>query len=107
MYYLLIIERLNGVALFESNNNNFKNLNRIKNRKEKRLKGGKKKKDIFPIGRINIGAIEKREEKKIRTIFDLGNVSHDEVRNHNFSIVLPSFPLSSLPISGRDWKRRN
>lgn len=107
MYYLLIIERLNGVALFESNNNNFKNLNRIKNRKEKRLKGEKKKKDIFPIGRINIGAIEKREEKKIRTIFDLGNVSHDEVRNHNFSIVLPSFPLSSLPISGRDWKRRN
>lgn len=85
-----------------------KNLNRIKNRKEKRLKGEKKKKkDIFPIGRINIGAIEKRGEKKIRTIFDLGNVSHDEVRNHNFSIVLPSFPLSSLPISGRDWKRRN
>ena len=24
MYYLLIIERLNDVALFESNNNNFK-----------------------------------------------------------------------------------
>lgn len=44
MYYLLIIERLNDVALFESNNNNFKNLNRIKNRKEKRLKGEKKKK---------------------------------------------------------------
>lgn len=62
MYYLLIIERLNGVALFESNNNNFKNLNRIKNRKEKRLKGEKKKEDIFPIGRINIGAIEKKKK---------------------------------------------
>lgn len=62
MYYLLIIERLNAVALFESNNNNFKNLNRIKNRKEKRLKGEKKKKDIFPIGRINIGAIEKKKK---------------------------------------------
>lgn len=47
MYYSLIIERLNGVALFESNNNNFKNLNRIKNRKEKRLKGGKKKKKRY------------------------------------------------------------
>ena len=40
-----------------------KNLNRIKNRKKKRLKGGKKKKkDIFPIGRINIGAIEKKKK---------------------------------------------
>lgn len=105
MYYLLIIERLNGVALFESNNNNFKNLNRIKNRKEKRLKGEKKKKRYLPDWTDKYWS--NREEKKIRTIFDLGNVSHDEVRNHNFSIVLPSFPLSSLPISGRDWKRRN
>lgn len=104
MYYLLIIERLNGVALFESNNNNFKNLNRIKNRKEKRLKGEKKKR-YLPDWTDKYWS--NREEKKIRTIFDLGNVSHDEVRNHNFSIVLPSFPLSSLPISGRDWKRRN
>ena len=39
-----------------------KNLNRIKNRKEKRLKGEKKKEDIFPIGRINIGAIEKKKK---------------------------------------------
>lgn len=55
--------------------NNFKNLNRIKNRKEKRLK---KKKDIFPIGWINIE--RQKRTKKIRTIFNLGNVSHDEVR---------------------------
>lgn len=83
-----------------------KNLNRIKNRKKKRLKGGKKKKKRY-LPDWTDKYWSNREEKKIRTIFDLGNVSHDEVRNHNFSIVLPSFPLSSLPISGRDWKRRN